>query len=557
VREKVIGFWRAFRAECPDVPVETRGTNLSTGIDLSSDGSPLRDIYRGGFAMEPPPNSPWAALNSDFGLELIGWMSRIAELPADGYPFRFYTHDPWWLNSPWLDRYGREPHDIYMPLSVSRIDAEGRTCPPTAIDFLTCDDSYGRMPDQVPNEVIPHILECRGRAPDAPGPLVWVYPFDEYHDWTFGEPSRIGHVFFGDWFMRGAVNNGLPLNTVVSTRNLAGAAAAWPGLFRECVLVSPVPDAGTAWSSILLDHVRSGGCVLLYGPVGHGGGELLDALNVERAESLAGEFELLLHPLSERFLGLPYPAVLLHDRLLSAGGMCGRIADASDGHTRALALARQGGEARVAALARRLPEWEGGAIAWVRGTVSCDPDRMTGHLLMPLDPEEAFPGEMLMRLALAELGCEILAEKHSATQRSPMLVVSRHRNGFFFSGYSPDTTLRSHFRFPQGAPVLLGLETQLAPGRSTYTMPRAWRRECRVFVEQDNGEVSCVERHSGQIGVSGADADEGRRSRPRLLRYAHLSARGRSPFGLRAGLRADLRVARSRRIHRFACDLAP
>jgi len=36
-----------------------------------------------------------------------------------------------------------------------------------------------------------------------------------------------------------------------------------------------------------------------------------------------------------------------------------------------------------------------------------------------------------------------------------------------------------------------------------------------------------------------------------------LAARGRSPFGLRAGLRADLRVARSRRIHRFACDLAP
>ena len=32
-----------------------------------------------------------------------------------------------------------------------------------------------------------------------------------------------------------------------------------------------------------------------------------------------------------------------------------------------------------------------------------------------------------------------------------------------------------------------------------------------------------------------------------------LAARGRSPFGLRAGLRADLRVARSRRIHRFAC----
>jgi hypothetical protein len=54
VRDKLIGFWRSFRAECPDFPIETRGTNLSTGMDLSSDAAPLRDIYRGGFGMEPP-----------------------------------------------------------------------------------------------------------------------------------------------------------------------------------------------------------------------------------------------------------------------------------------------------------------------------------------------------------------------------------------------------------------------------------------------------------------------------------------------------------------------
>ena len=508
VREKVIGFWRAFRAECPDVPVETRGTNLSTGIDLSSDGSPLRDIYRGGFGMEPPPNSPWAALNGDFGLELVGWMSRIAELPADGYPFRFYTHDPWWLNSPWLDRYGREAHDILLPLSIARIDSEGNVCPPTAIDFLTCDDSYGRIPDRVPNEVIPHILECRDRAPDAPGPLVWVYPFDEYHDWTFGEPSRIGDVFFGDWFMRGAVNCGLPLNTVVSTRNLVTAREAKPGLFRESILVSPVPDEGTPWAAALLDHVRTGGRALLYGPLRHAGGALLEALNVVRAGPLSGEFETAPGTLSDRLLGLLlgllYPETLVHHELLSAGGLEACVRDAADPHTRALARARQNGAERVVATARSVPEWNGGTLAWVRGTVSCDPERLTrGHLLVPLDPEETFPGEMLMRLALVEFGYELLAEKQTPSQRSPMLTVSRHRNGFFLSGYSPNTTLRSQLRFPQGAPLLLGFETELVAGRTTYTMPRAWRRECRVFVEQARDtELSCVERHSGEIGVS-------------------------------------------------------
>ncbi|MCE5260264.1 MAG: hypothetical protein LLG44_14580, partial [Chloroflexi bacterium] len=83
VREKILGFWRAFRAECPDYPIETRGTNLGTGIDLASDGVPLAEIYNGGFNMFPPPNSPWAAIDGDFGLELAGYMSHIAQVPGD------------------------------------------------------------------------------------------------------------------------------------------------------------------------------------------------------------------------------------------------------------------------------------------------------------------------------------------------------------------------------------------------------------------------------------------------------------------------------------------
>ena len=123
------------------------------GIDLASNALPLADIYAGGFDMEPPPNSPWAAINGDFGLELAGYMSRIAELPAGkGYPFRFYVHDPWWLNSPWLDRYGREPHDIYLPLAVGRVNAAGRVETPRSIALLTIDDSYGRMPEKCPTK---------------------------------------------------------------------------------------------------------------------------------------------------------------------------------------------------------------------------------------------------------------------------------------------------------------------------------------------------------------------------------------------------------------------
>jgi hypothetical protein len=112
VKEMVVGFWHLFRRECPDCKIETRGTNMSMGIDLATDGVPLRDIYRGGFNLLPPPNSPWAALNYDFGLELMGHMSRIAEIPSDEYLLRYYIHDPWWMNSPWYDRYNGKPHYI-------------------------------------------------------------------------------------------------------------------------------------------------------------------------------------------------------------------------------------------------------------------------------------------------------------------------------------------------------------------------------------------------------------------------------------------------------------
>lgn len=503
VREKSMIFWQTFRHECPDLPLETRGTNLSTGMDLASDAVPLREIYDSVPGLMPPPNSPWAALNSDFGLELVGWMSHIAQIPGKRFPFRFYTHDPWFLNSPWLDRYQREPHDIYLPLSVSRVAADGTVHVPTALEFLTVDDSYGRMPDQVPNEVIPHILAARTSAPDRPGPLVWVYPFDEYHDMTFGTPNRIDEVFFGDWFMRGAVNNGLPLNTVVSTANIATLLDASPDTFAESVLVSPVPDHATAWADAILSHVAGGGRALLYGPIAYADGRVLSALNLARDSALEGEFELDVDTPGDRFETQPQATRLQHHSLFCGGGMPGVCVDAADPATRLLAVARQGNASRVAALTRACPDWHGGRVAWVRGTVSCDPDKTGGHLLVPLDPASTFPAEVLMRYALTAFGIELLNERVSADVPTPMLCISRHRNAFVFAGFTANTTSTLRLRTPPGAPLFSGLETRLVAGRAQYTMPRAWLRECRAFIDQSREAlVGCRIRRSGLPGVS-------------------------------------------------------
>ena len=49
---------------------------------------------------------------------------------------------------------------------------------------------------------------------------MWVYPFDEYQEHDLRPQPRLEEPFFADWFMRAAINNGFPLNTVVSCAKL-------------------------------------------------------------------------------------------------------------------------------------------------------------------------------------------------------------------------------------------------------------------------------------------------------------------------------------------------
>ena len=46
---------------------------------------------------------------------------------------------------------------------------------------------------------------------------------------------------------------------------------------------------------------------------------------------------------------------------------------------------------------------------------------------------------------------------------------------------------------PLGAPILDGYSAIIENGYAAYHFPKAERKECRVFVEQDKGVVSCHE----------------------------------------------------------------
>ncbi len=522
-RDKILEFWKLFRAECPKHEVRTRGTNLTTGIDLSSDGVPIGDIYQGKLNIAAPPNSPWAPLDGNFGMELAGWLSHIAELPGDDFLYRFYVHDPWWKNSPWIERYGREAHDIWLPLSMARIDETGAIQLPSRLSIITVDNSFGEMPDFPPREVTPLLLDALAHGPDAMPPAVWVYPFREYHDYTFGTNPRLDKPMAGDWLIAGAINDGLILNAVVSSTNYLSSLEKQGDLYRNSVLVTPVPDAGTALSLAIMAHIRDGGRALLYGPVDAAGEAMLSVLGLARTSvAIAGELDLIcIAPQTDND---PPNGKVIHRPPYCAGSIDTVLAERSD--ATALTMMAPPGkpdQRRVTSLVRQASAWNGGAVAWVRGTVSAS--YQGGTLLTQDDPAIYARSEVLMRHAMAALGWEVGLHRRQrhvtastivtganmpweltqlelvANQDTPVVGVHRHTGAYWLSGFTRDTTTELKLRFPAGAPILLGAEAWMENGRAGYVMPRAWRRECRVLIDQTaSGKVSCRELACQQMG---------------------------------------------------------
>ena len=374
IKDCVVEFWDLFTAECK-FPIQVRGTNMSMGIDFSTDGVPLKTIYDSVDGILPPPNSPWAALNGNFGLELMGYMSRIAYVPDKDFLIRYYIHDPWWMNSPWYDRYNGLPHDIYLPFAISRIDENGQVNSPTNLNLLTIDNSLGDMPDSCIYEPMPHLMKAIKELPDAVSPVVWVYPFDEYS--AADSEYMLKAMNNEDWFIAGAITEGCPITSVTTTSLFAKQDKS---IYKPSVIVTPVPYTDE-FKNEITNYIDNGGKVIFYGDKNR-----CDVIN-----------------------------------------NC-RYAD---------------------------------------------------------DKVSVFD-------ALKDFGILISHEKY-ADEKSPVVMCHRYNNAFIFSVYSPSTTVKTKMKFPYGAPVLDGYDTVLEDGCAIYHFPKSEHRECRVFVEQNDGIVSCCE----------------------------------------------------------------
>jgi len=356
------------------------------------------------------------------------------------------------------------------------------------------------MPEKVPNEVIPHMLEAVEHAPDAPGPVVWIYPFDEYHDMV-AEGARLDEIFFGDWFICGAINQGFPINTVISTANFMKAIKIKTELFRESILAAPAAAISAECASILADFAENGGKVILYGPVSNACDEIRNLLNLKTAAPLEGEFKIKVNGSLDTFKTGSMPESFVHNAIVCGGGLETVLAGKNDSCTKIIAEAFQGNQQRIIALSRSGKGWKGGRIAWLRGTVS-GTSSSEGQLLNQMDPQKVFYPEILPRMLLQEFGYGITYSKYAWGGRNPIMMMARHANGFYFSGFVPDTTAGMKLRMPQGIPVFTGTETIIEDGMSTYDMPKSWHKECRVFIDQkESGCISCAENTAEYHGV--------------------------------------------------------
>ena len=491
VASRILKFWKDLRSELPtQYRIRTRGTNFGAGTDLSSDASPLREIYAGGFELDAPVNSPWASIDQDIGVELSGWMARIAQRPGDGFRFRFYIHDPWWMNSPWLDRFERSAHELVIPGAVSRLKADGTAEAPCDVAFLSVDDSYGRLPPQVPNEVIPQLLRVREFIPDGAGPLVWVYPFDDFHDYVLGDgPSRPELPIFGDWFARSLINEGVPLNQVADAGEFAKCVKAGR-LLGGVVPVSPVPRPGSPHEVALQAHVEAGGHVFLYGPL-EPDSAITAALGVKIGEPLEGDFQL---EGDDAF-------VIRHTATFS-GGPWRETADPSQIANLWSASAQYNGQNRLAGLVRET--LTGGRWAWLRGSLTtsefdpANPKPILGPLLKPLPRAKFFPSERFARQALKALGWSFQITRENQDARAPFTVLHRHRNALIAGNFFPAPHVGLSLGTPLGAPLFVSAHNVIADGQTVIPHGPAAQRECRWFVEgQKAGTIRVRLLHPG------------------------------------------------------------
>ena len=474
VRANIEEFWEYFSRETGDMRIETRGSNLSTGMDIAAHGCPIDKIYQQNIIA--PPNSPWAPLNNRFGLELTGYMSHIAELPKHGFQMRYYIHDPWWHNSPWFDRYDRSPHDIFLPLSIARLDENCHVTKPMGLAFLSADDSFGRLPDRCPNEVTPHLLSAYNDYPDEAGLVTWIYPFDAYcklglHD------GKMERIFMDDWFIESSIDNGFPINSVISDANFISADKT---KLLNTILVTPVPEADSILEDAIFEALKEGARLILYGTTQHASERMRKVIGVSLASPIEGEvkFKTALPLDTAECNG--YADTLQHISVLSGGG----IHEIAEEGINVQATVSSENEERAYVTVNE-------NLVWIRGSF---PHDNHGSLPDKRVKSVSFVPSILLRASLSLFGYRIMFRSYDINTDIPIIHLSKCRRSLWLNSYAKDTTVQMQLTTPDGVPAFDNTDFIIENDVGTYPVSRWSHTDCCVYIKQKSKSKISIKR---------------------------------------------------------------
>ena len=277
--------------------------------------------------------------------------------------------------------------------------------------------------------------------------------------------------------IRGAINAGFPVNTVISSTNFVKAVESGVE-FRDRVLVmSTIFDITPAVLAAAEKHLCSGGRILFYGPAR---GEAIEKLlGMVPAAPIEGEMVL------EGVEAFSKCNAVRHLPIYS-GGPLDCVADPAAG-AEILAEYVQKGERRPAALYRTVGK---GGILWIRGTNSFE--IQPGHYNPTAFAQDRyFYCEKLFRYLLGRVGYEIEFHKVDPLLPDDCMTLRWHANGLYLVAYSKNTTGDRSFRFPDGAPVFSRCDTVLRNNHAVYHCERAVNQEGRIFVTGDDSVITC------------------------------------------------------------------
>jgi hypothetical protein len=475
--------WQDLYTGNPDFPMEVRGSNFAAGMDIAKDGVDFIWLYDTGYIRLPPPNSPWGALNFDYGLEIAGYLSRVVKSPRDEYLFRYYPNDPWFWQNPWTDVFYGQAFDIYLPFATSVINANGKVITPSTINILTGDTEFGETDPLTGVQVASHIRTALSTRPDDAGLITWVYPFNEYHNLSSTSAEGLAEVFFGDWYVRSLINNGLPVSTIATPEAFDTFVDSRDGVVETIVLLPTAAVHTLEDTQKLLNWLEMGIPAILYGPAVSLHASIRDVLGIELKEALSGELHLA------QSSGVD--AVLIyHDPAGSAGGISAHIPSSEPkGNVEQIYQVYSPKGKRSFCV---MVEVNGVTLTWLRGTNPFETKPDKSHLsTKPVSqPAHYFDTGKLGSEILGNLGysIDVLCE---ADNKDTLMLFSRHDNAWYLNGYAASPAGDVKIRFPDGAPIFHTTYTRLKNGASTYPLSRVMRYECRVFVQQGEGVIGC------------------------------------------------------------------